>query len=725
MGGDPDSDWSALVPADEIREFLSSARPQLASLFPFSGLRALLDGGTPSLAEWSQLVESGYTVIGLPEAVGGFGSAVDLAAVLEEAGRALLPVPLLATAASMQTLLVAGLSADGTVPMSLVIAPPGAVGLEVFDGRLVEELVLVREEGSGVSISRVALGPAPRGEGVDPVDPSRAQVSVAFDEADVLETALVPGVTIDQVLAAARTCVAADLLGVAASALDGAIAHALVREQFGRPIGSLQGVKHLLANAFVAIERARSLTVGAAAAVASDPLGSSSSQLSLLAKSAASEAATRATALQVQLFGAMGLTFESDAPLALRRAQQTVRYLGTASELSARAAAGFLADGSDDRRGETRTPSGGALDEFRAFLADALPADYDARYRDYLDDEPMRTAFQAAEFDAGWLVPEWPRELGGRELPLGEALTIRIEGARRRIPRQMNVQATGVVAPGIRRWGTPAQQEKYLRPTLRGEAWWALGMSEPGAGSDLAGLRTTAVRTEAGFVVNGQKVWTTQADEARWCTLYVRTDPAKSKHRGISCLIVDMDSPGIEVRTIRTAGSAVESFCEVFFDDVVVPAENLLGELDGGWLVAVSGLESERDMIWINNWLEMQRALEPIAASAGVAEYEHERLGRLLGDTEAIRLTGLRSVALRAAGIESPIAGILKLFGSEAVQAATQFAFDVGSVDAGGRPRADLFDDYLESMAATIYGGTSEVQRNIIAERILGLPKGN
>ena len=367
------------------------------------------------------------------------------------------------------------------------------------------------------------------------------------------------------------------------------------------------------------------------------------------------------------------------------------------------------------------------IEEFRRFLAEALPADYDVRSDDYRDDVALRTAFQAAQFDEGWLVPEWPRELGGRELDPGDALAVRIEGARRRIPRQMNIQATGVVAPGLRRWGTPEQQAKYLRPTLRGEAWWALGMSEPGAGSDLASLRTRAVRTDAGFVVNGQKIWTTQADGARWCTLYVRTDPSKPKHRGISCLIVDLDSPGIDIRVIRTAGPSVEAFCEVFFDDVLVPAENLLGELDGGWLVAVSGLENERDMIWINNWLEMRRSIDPVAEAArahgGLAPHELERLGRLVADMEAIRLTGLRSVAERAAGAENAVAGILKLFGSEAVQAATRFAFDVGLAE--GLDRGHLFDEYLESLAATIYGGTSEVQRNIIAERILGLPKGN
>ena len=362
------------------------------------------------------------------------------------------------------------------------------------------------------------------------------------------------------------------------------------------------------------------------------------------------------------------------------------------------------------------------LAEYRAFLDRVLPAGYDGGAREFRADEQLRRDFQAACFDEGWLVPEWPRDLGGRDLALPDALAIRIEGAARRVPRQMNIQGTGVVAPAIRALGTPDQQARYLRPTLRGEAWWALGMSEPGAGSDLAGLRTTAVRRGEEFVVNGQKIWTTQADESRWCTLYARTDPDKPKHRGITCLLVDMDSPGIEVRPIETAGDAVESFCEVYFDDVVVPVQNVLGEVDGGWAVAMSALEHERDMIWINNWLELQRALAPVLSRGDLAPFHDERLGRLLGDMEAIRLTGLRSVAHRTLGLPDALPGILKVFGSEAVQRGAAFALEAGSADGLADSRA--FDEVLESFAATIYGGTSEVQRNIIAERILGLPKG-
>nr|WP_274636950.1 acyl-CoA dehydrogenase family protein [Microbacterium bovistercoris] len=360
-----------------------------------------------------------------------------------------------------------------------------------------------------------------------------------------------------------------------------------------------------------------------------------------------------------------------------------------------------------------------ALAEYRSFLDRVLPADYPENEHAYRDDEDLRLRFQAASFDEGWLVPQWPREHGGRDLPLTEALTIRLEGAVRRIPRLVDIQGTGVVAPALRAFGTPEQQAKYLRPSLRGESWWALGMSEPGAGSDLAGLRTSAARRGDVFIVNGQKIWTTQADVARWCTLYVRTTPGPHKHHGITCLLVDLDAPGIDIRPIRVASASLDTFCEVFFDDVEVPVENVLGEIDDGWRVAMSALGFERDMIWINNWLEMQRALQPMVHSGRIAARDHEALGRLLADTEAIRLAGIRSVAERVAGIDSTIPGIMKLFGSESVQRAAALALEAAEAE-----QAERFDDYMESLAATIYGGTSDIQRNIIAERILGLPKG-
>jgi alkylation response protein AidB-like acyl-CoA dehydrogenase len=361
------------------------------------------------------------------------------------------------------------------------------------------------------------------------------------------------------------------------------------------------------------------------------------------------------------------------------------------------------------------------IEQYRQFLSDALPHDYDANYQSYRSDAVLRRDFQVAEFEQGWLVPEWDRAFGGRNLTATEALGIRLTGAQRRVPRHLNIQGVGVAAPALRQFGTREQQDRLLRPALRGDEWWALGMSEPEAGSDLAALRTRATRRDDTFVVTGQKIWTTQADEARWCTLYVRTDPAAPPHRGISCLVLDMASPGVEVRPIDTASPAIESFCEVFLDDVEVPTSDLLGELNAGWQVAMSSLGHERDMIWINTWLEAQRALDPALRTPDLPTYALAELGRMLADTAAIRYTGLRASALRIDSAPADFEPILKLVGSETVQSAARFSLE--ETGFGGADDVLLVDEMMESLAATIYGGTSEIQRNIIAERILGLPK--
>lgn len=362
-------------------------------------------------------------------------------------------------------------------------------------------------------------------------------------------------------------------------------------------------------------------------------------------------------------------------------------------------------------------------EEYDAWLTELLPDDYYDRYADYRWDLSLRRAHQVAAFEAGWLQPAWPREHGGRLLGPLEALTVRLQSAVRAAPKLPNIQGVGVVAPGLRAFGTPEQVERLLVPVLRGDEWWALGMSEPGAGSDFAGLRTRAVRDGDRYVVNGQKIWTTQAHESRWATLYVRTDPEAPKHRGISCLILDMESPGVTVRPIRMATITDETFCEVFLDDVEIPVTSLLGAENDGWKVAMSSLDHERDMIWIMNWVEISRGLRSVQSHAGrLDDYQLVELGRRIADAEALRMTGYRSLTSSLRNERSTEFYILKLLGSEALQRTWDLAATVAGTDG-------LADDALaferhDALAATLYGGTSEVQRNIIGERVLGLPKG-
>ncbi|SIB89589.1 acyl-CoA dehydrogenase [Mycobacteroides abscessus subsp. bolletii] len=361
--------------------------------------------------------------------------------------------------------------------------------------------------------------------------------------------------------------------------------------------------------------------------------------------------------------------------------------------------------------------------EFAIWLNSVLPNDYYDRYGEYRWDIPLRRDYQQASFEAGWLQPTWSPEHGGRGLTSPEALEIRLEAALRSAPKLPNIAGPNVAAPGIRAFGTPEQVERLLEPCLRGTEWWALGMSEPEAGSDFAALRTRAVADGDNYIVDGHKIWTTQAHESRWCTLYARTDPDASKHRGITCFLLDLESPGVSVNPIRMASRSDETFCEVFLSDVVIPRSAILGEPNSGWRVAMASLQHERQMIWVMNWVEIQRALAEVGGRhRDGCEDLLVTVGRLLADAEALRTTGHRALENEIAGRPSPEGAVLKLLGSTTLQR----SWDAVTAASGvrGVVDTDLEFERHDALAATIYGGTSEVQRNIIGERVLGLPKG-
>ena len=359
---------------------------------------------------------------------------------------------------------------------------------------------------------------------------------------------------------------------------------------------------------------------------------------------------------------------------------------------------------------------------YSAWLDEFLPPDWSVRRAEQDHDWELRRRYQRALFEAGWLQPTWEPALGGRSLGRDAALAVRMEEARRRAPKLYGLGAVHVVAPAIRRYGTPEQCERFLVPALRGDERWCLGMSEPEAGSDFASLRTTARRDGDRFVVTGQKIWTSQAHWARWSTLYCRTDPDAPRHQGISCLLLDMQAPGVTVRPIRMATGADEQFCEVFLDEVSVPVDALLGPLHGGWSVAMGALEDERDMIWIMNAAAIEDGLQSVADVVDVDDGARmEELGRRLADLGALRANGLRTVSRADGEAPGPEFHTLKLLGSETLQRVWALAVEVLGPDVYSAPAPTRA--YLDSLAATIYGGTSEVQRNILAERVLGLPR--
>jgi len=365
--------------------------------------------------------------------------------------------------------------------------------------------------------------------------------------------------------------------------------------------------------------------------------------------------------------------------------------------------------------------------------------------RSSADMPPWARAWQRRMFDDGWLVPGWAPEFGGRNATAEQQMVYFEELARLGIPRTTNPQGLGIIAPTLKEAGTPDQQARYLLPTLRGDAAWCVGMSEPGAGSDLASLSTRAEIDGDDFVINGQKVWTSGAHHADHCMAFVRTDPTAAKHKGISTIIVDMDAPGITCRPLpELTDPDYADFNEVFFDDVRVPRANLVGELDGGWGMAIGSLNHERSMLWVMDATHVEENMErfldlasrPSAADPDVPLGDdsawRDTLASLYVDSQALWFLGYKGFAKARTGAVAEEHVILKLFGSEVAQRLTleaaeaigADALDMGADSAGGDYQSGPWmAQYLRSFANTIAGGTSEIQRNIIAERLLGLPR--
>jgi alkylation response protein AidB-like acyl-CoA dehydrogenase len=383
--------------------------------------------------------------------------------------------------------------------------------------------------------------------------------------------------------------------------------------------------------------------------------------------------------------------------------------------------------------------------EFRAWLAANAPT------REEMAAEPAigsahlpgwARAWTRRMFDAGWLVPGWPPERGGRNAGPVETLVYLEELMAAGIPRTTNPQGLGIIAPSLFDYGDDEQIRDYGLPILRGEKAACLGMSEPGAGSDLAALSTRAVLDGERFVVNGQKVWTSGAAYADFCFLFCRTDPDAPKHKGISVLLVDMGTPGITVRPLAEIIHPERAdLNEVFFDDVVVPRANLVGELNAGWAMAGGSLAHERGMVWLRSVLELEDAGRRLVAEApaqlarlGPDEQAvlADRVASTWVDALAARALGYRGFAKLVRGASAPEQALMKAFCSEAHRRAALVGAEVAAdrgidlAEPGHRREAECswIEAYFVTFAATISAGTSEIQRNIISERVLGLPRG-
>lgn len=659
---------------------------------------------------FARLAELGIFGVAIPEEHGGAGGTVeDLCAMVEEAAKALVPGPVATTA--LATLVVtdpelaaalaagerfAGLALEGDVAFDAETSrASGAVPLAL--GAADGGILLLPAAGKWLLVDTAAAGV--RIEPLEATDFSRplARVELTSAPASVVESP-------ERVEELAATVLAAEAAGVTRWSLDTAVDYAKVREQFGKPIGSFQAVKHLCAEMLCRAEQAEVAAADAARAAADGDAG----QLSIAAALAAGIgiAAAKANVKDcIQVLGGIGCTWEHDAHLYLRRAHAIGRFLGGA-ERWLRRITELTQSGVRRRLGIDLTDVEDQRPDLAATVAEiaALP-------------EGKR---QAALAEAGLQAPHWPAPHGRGASP-AEQLLIDQELAAAGVARP-DLVIGWWAAPTILEHGTPEQIERFVPGTLRGEFLWCQLFSEPGAGSDLASLRTKAVRGEGGWLLTGQKVWTSAAHKARWGVCLARTDPDAPKHKGITYFLVDMKAPGIEIRPLREiTGDSL--FNEVFLDNVFVPDEMVVGAVNDGWRLARTTLANERVAMATGTALgnpmeELLRVLAELDLDAA----QQDRLGRLIAIAQTGALLDQR-IAQLAVGGQDPGAqsSVRKLIGVRYRQALAEYMMDVS--EGGGLVRNHAVYDFLNTRCLTIAGGTEQILLTVAAERLLGLPR--
>lgn len=369
-------------------------------------------------------------------------------------------------------------------------------------------------------------------------------------------------------------------------------------------------------------------------------------------------------------------------------------------------------------------------DELSAWLKASVPSDWEAhRLRDSMEERfKFLRQWQKKVYAAGWAGVAWPKEYGGRGASLMEQVVFTEEMAKAGAPPLANVLGLALIGPAIVAYGTEKQKKRYLANILSGDEIWCQGFSEPNAGSDLAGLRTEARLEGDHYIVNGQKIWNSYGWAADWCALVTRSDPGSQKHKGLSYLLVDMKSPGIEVRPLRQLTGESE-FTEIFFRDVRVPAENVLGTPGDGWNVALGTLAHERATLGVSAQIAIRRQIDRLIELSHELQRDkdpiaRQKIAQSYIENEVLRLNQMRAVSkIIQTGAPGPEGSILKLSWSESNQ-----RFQIVAQEILG-PYAQTLDNglfmysYLRSRGNTIEAGTSEIQRNIIGQHVLGLPK--
>jgi alkylation response protein AidB-like acyl-CoA dehydrogenase len=653
--------------------------------------------------------------VAIPEEHGGAGGSIDdLAAMVEEAAKALVPGPVATTA--LATLVVsdpelraalasgertAGLAlvadvefdeaasqASGTVPWVLGGLAGGLLLVPVGDKSLLIDPAAADAKGT------VAVEP------LQATDFSRPLARVVLTSAPVS----VLDVSAERLVDLAATVLSVEAAGVTRWALDTAVAYAKVREQFGKPIGSFQAIKHLCAEMLL---RAEQVAVAAADAARAAVEGDDG-QLSIAAAIAAGigiEAAKANAKDCIQVLGGIGITWEHDAHLYLRRAYGIGQFLGGPARWLRRTA--------ELTQAGVRRNLGIDLSD----VADLRPEIAEAVSDIAALPEEKR---QVGLAEAGLQAPHWPAPYGRGAGP-AEQLLIDQELASADVVRP-DLVIGWWAAPTIVEHGTRAQVERFVPGTLRGEIIWCQLFSEPGAGSDLASLRTKAVRVDGGWELTGQKVWTSAAHKAQWGVCLARTDPDAPKHKGISYFLIDMSSPGILIRPLREI-TGDNLFNEVFLDAVFVPDELVVGGVNDGWRLARTTLANERVAMAAGTALgNPMEELLAMVAKLDIDAAQQDQLGRLIVTTQVGSLLDQR-IAQLAVGGQDPGAqsSVRKLVGVRYRQALAEYRMDLS--DGAGFVEDKLVHDFLNTRCLTIAGGTEQILLTLAAERLLGLPR--
>jgi len=669
--------------------------------------RAVMEAGdTGRPPFWDDLAKMGWLGLHLPEEFGGDGYGLaELAVILEELGRACAPGPFLPT-----VLASAVINAFGTDEQKARWLPRladgrqlGAVGTgphdPVLGGAVAHVLVLAVDNGAAFTIvDRDGVDACPV-RGVDLTrDLARIELRSAGDR--------LPSDRAEMVRPLVASIVAAECAGGAAWCVDTASRYARERVQFGRPIGQFQAVKHRCTDMLLRLEQARAAAWDAARGHAHDD---DEQRLALQVAGVLGPAAFFDNAKDcIQTLGGIGYTWEHDAHIFMKRALAVYQLFG-GGRRARHDVARLAMEGA--RRGfsvELPVEADGYRAEVRAFLEDL-------RARD-------KSEWNARVAEAGYLVPYWPPPWG-RDAGAVEQLVVEEEFTAARV-RRPHLQVGAWVLPTLIAHGSADQQERWIGPTLKGEILWCQLFSEPGAGSDLASLSMRAERVEGGWSLTGQKVWTTMAHIANWGICLARTDTAAPKHDGITCFIVDMTSPGIDIRPLKELTGA-EMFNEVFFDGVFVPDGCVVGEVHHGWEAGRTTLANER--VSMGSGSSFGPGMESVLDLAQRQPNEmDDEIGALVAESQAIAVMALRTTLRALAGAEpGPEASVRKLIGVEHEQRVQEVGLALlGSTGAVDEDEASSWiAGFLGNRALSIAGGTSDVQRNIIAERLLGLPK--